>query len=184
MEVDLARITSDDQRLNDLALLRLTTAKQHDAQPLTLFQTVPGLGQILRLVLLYAMHQSDRFPRLQDVASSCRLVQCAQASGGNRWGTAGNKMGNAPRHWAVSDAATLFLRGNEPGHTSLARWEQKHDTGQALRSLAHQLARAVYVMRKRQTAFDLEQCLCPSGAARVSPAPHSTLQGCACPQRP
>jgi hypothetical protein len=41
----------------------------------------------------------------------------------------------------------------------LSRLEQKHGKGKALTILAHKLARAVYYMLKRQTAFDLQQCL-------------------------
>ena len=121
---------------------------------------MPGIGTILSLVLRYEIHQLDRFPRVQDFASYCRRVKCAKESGGTRLGTSGNKSGNAHLKWAVSEAATLFLRGNAPGHKYLARLEKKHDKGKALSILAHKLARAVYVMLKRQTAVDLEQFLC------------------------
>jgi transposase len=141
--VDLARITSYDALRKDLELALLTTAKDHDANPLYLLQTVPGIGKILRLVLLYEMHQIERFPRVQDVASSCRLVKCRKESGGKRLGTAGKKIGHAPLTWAFSEAATLFLRNNKPGQTLLARVEQKHNKGKALRILAHKLGRAV-----------------------------------------
>ena len=67
--VDLALITYYDQMLSDLELFILKTAKQHDAQTLYLLQTVPGIGKILSLVLLYEIHQIDRFPRVQDFAS-------------------------------------------------------------------------------------------------------------------
>lgn len=60
-----------------------------------------------------------------------------------------------------AEAATLFLRGNEPGQKLLARLEKKPGKGKALSILAHKLARAVYFMLKRQTAFDLEQFLRP-----------------------
>ena len=159
IEVDLALLTYDDQMRSNLELFILKTAKHHDAQTLYLLQTVPGIGKILRLVLLYEMHQIDRFPRVQDFASYCRLVKCAKASGGKRLGTSGNKSGNAHLTWAFSEAATLFLRGNEPGQKYLARLEKKHDKGKALSILAHKLARAVYGMLKRKTAFDLEQFL-------------------------
>jgi transposase len=159
--VDLELITYYDQMLSDLELFILKTAKHHDAQTLYLLQTVPGIGKILSLVLLYEIHQIDRFPRVQDFASYCRLVKCAKESGGKRLGTSGNKIGNAHLKWAFSEAATLFLRGNEPGQKYLAKLEKKHDKGKALSILAHKLARAVYVMLKRHTAFDLEQFLSP-----------------------
>jgi transposase len=157
--VDLALITYYDQMLSDLELFILKTAKQHDAHTLYLLQPVPGIGKILSLVLLYEIHDLDRFPRVQDFASYGRLVKWAKESGGKRLGTSGNKIGNAHLKWAFSEAATLFLRGNEPGQKYLARLEKKHDKGKALSMLAHKLARAVYYMLKRQTAFDLEPFL-------------------------
>ena len=120
---------------------------------------MPGIGKLLSLVLLYAMPQIARFPRVQDCASYCRLITCAQASGGTRFGTSGNTIGNAHLTWAFSEAATLFLRGNEPGQKLLARLEKKHGKGKALTILAHKLARAVYYMLKRKTAFDMETFL-------------------------
>lgn len=69
IEVDLALITYDDDLLKDLELTILNTAKQHDANTLYLLQTIPGIGKILSLVLLYAIHDIRRFPRVQEFAS-------------------------------------------------------------------------------------------------------------------
>ena len=66
---DRALITSYDALLRDVARTIVNTAQHHDAPTLSLRQTVPGMGQILSLVLLYAIHQIDRFPRVQDCAS-------------------------------------------------------------------------------------------------------------------
>ena len=130
---------------------------------------MPGIGKILSLVWLYAMHQIARFPRVQDCASYCRLVKCAQASGGKRLDTAGHKIGNAHLTWAFSEAAILFLRGHELGQKYLARLEKKPDKGKALSILAPKLARAVYCMLKRKTAFDLEPFLRTSGSRAGEP---------------
>jgi transposase len=137
----------------------LKTAKQHDANTLYLLQTVPGIGKILSLVLLYEIHNMDRFPRVQDFVSYSRLVKCAKESAGKRSGTSGKKIGNAHLKWAFSEAATLFLRHNPDGQRLLARLEKKHDKGKALTILAHKLARAVYYMLKRKTAFDMDMFL-------------------------
>ena len=95
IEVDLTLITYDDELLKDLELSILKTAKHHEAHTLYLLQTVPGIGKMLSLVLLYEIHQIDRFPSVQDFASYCRLVKCSKESAGKRVGTSGKKIGNA-----------------------------------------------------------------------------------------
>jgi len=121
VEVDLALLDYYDQLLRDLELAIVKTAKQHDANTLYLLQTVPGIGKILSRVLLYAMHDIARFPRVQDFVSYCRLVTCAKESAGKRYGTSGTKIGNASLTWAFSEAAVLFLRNNPAGQKYLAR---------------------------------------------------------------
>jgi transposase len=115
IEVDLALLTYDDELLQDLERSILKTAKQHDAHTLYLLQTVPGIGKILSLVLLYASHDSDRFPTVQDFVSYCRLVTCAKESAGNRLGTSGKNIGDAHLKWTFAEAAALFLRNNPAG---------------------------------------------------------------------
>ena len=159
IEVDLALIDYYDQLLRDLELAIVKMAKQHDAHTLYLLQTVPGIGKILSLVLLYEMHDIARFPRVQDFVSYCRLVKCAKESAGKRYGTSGTKIGNAYLKWAFSEAAVLFLRNNPAGQKYLARFEKKHGKGKALTVLAHKLARAVYYMLKRGTAFTMDKFL-------------------------
>jgi transposase len=91
------------------------TATQHDAQALYRLQAVPGIGKILSVVLLYEMHDSTRFPRVQDLVSSCRLVTCAKESARKRYGTSGPKSGNASLKGAFSEAAVLCLRNPPAG---------------------------------------------------------------------
>jgi transposase len=159
IEVDLALITYYDELLKDLELSLLKTAKHHDANTLYLLHTVPGIGKILSLVLLYEIHCIDRFPSVQEFASYARLVKCSKESGGKRLGTSGKKIGNAHLKWAFSEAAPLFLRNNPQGQKLLARLEKKHDKGKALSILAHKLGRAVYFMLKRKVAFDMAMFL-------------------------
>jgi transposase len=159
IEVDLALITYDEALLRDLELSVIQTAKKHEAHTLYLLPTVPGIGKILSLVRLYEIHDLDRFPRVQDFASYGRLVKCAKESAGKRLGTSGKNIGNAHLKGAFSEAAVLFLRNNPKGQKYLGRLEKKHDQGQALTILAQKLARAVYDMLKRKTAFDIDMFL-------------------------
>jgi transposase len=134
----------------------LATARQHAPATLERLRSVPGIGPILSLVLLYEIHDIARFPRVQDFVSYCRVVKCAKESAGKRYGTAGAKIGNAFLKWAFSEAAVLFLQGNLRGQKYYARLEKKHGKGKALTVLAHKLARTIYYMLKRETTFDME----------------------------
>jgi transposase len=162
VEVDLALIDFYDQLLRDVELTIVQTGKQHDAQTLYRLQSVPGLGKILSLVLLYEIHDITRFPRVQDFVSYCCLVTCAKESVGKRYGTSGTKIGNAHLKWAFSEAAVLFLRNHPAGQKYLACFEKKHGKGNALTVLAHKLARAVYYMLRRDTVFDMQKFLSES----------------------
>jgi transposase len=159
MEVDLALLGYYDPLLRALEWPIVKAARQHDAHTLSLLQTVPGIGKILRLVLLYEIHDMQRFPRVQDFVSYCRLVKCAKASAGKRYGTAGAKIGHASLTWTFSEAAVLFLRDHPAGQKYLARLANKHGQGKALTLLAQTLGRAVYDMLKRHKAFDMDKFL-------------------------
>ena len=159
IEVDLALLNSYDRLLTELELSLVNTAKAHNAQIFYRLRSIPRVGKILALVLLYEIHAIHRFPRVQEFVSYCRLVKCAKESAGKRYGTSGTKIGNAYLKWAFSEAAVLFLRANPAGQKYLARIVKKHGKGKALTVLAHKLARAVYYMWRRDTVFDLDKFL-------------------------
>jgi transposase len=159
MALDLTLIDTYDHLVTDLELDLVSTAKAHDAQTFYRLRSIPGVGKILALVLLYEIHDINRFPRVQEFVSYCRLVKCAKESAGKRYGTSGKKIGNAYLKWAFSEAAVLFLRNNPAGQKYLARLERRHGKGKALTVLAHKLARAVYYMLQRDTAFDRDKFL-------------------------
>ncbi len=142
--LDLALIDHYDRLLNDVELYIVKTAKQDDVHAFYRLRSVPGIGKILALVILYEVQDIGRFPRVQDFVSYCRLVKCAKESAGKKYGTSGKKIGNAYLKWAFSEAAVLFLRQNPEGQKYLATLEKKHGKDKALTCLAHRLARAVY----------------------------------------
>lgn len=156
IEADFFLLDSFDSVLRNLENYVLRTARQHDANTLHLLRTVPGIGKVLSLTILYEIHDINRFPRVQDFVSYCRLVKCTKESGGKIKGSSGKKIGNVHLKWAFSEAAVLFLRCNPEGQAFLSRLQKKHGKGKALTILAHKLARAVYYMLKRKEAFDLQ----------------------------
>lgn len=157
--MNLKVIAAYDVLLNDLEQSILKLAKDHDPVSYTLLQSVYGIGKIGALTLLYEIENIKRFPRVQDFASYARLVKCEKTSAGKSYGTSGNKIGNAHLKWAFSEAAVLFLRGNEPAQKYVERLTKKYNKAKALSILAHKLGRAVYFMLKNKEVFDQKKLL-------------------------
>lgn len=155
--VDFALIEYLDKALNDLELTISRLAKEHDPQGFYLLRSVPGIGKILALVMLYEIHDVRRFPSVQNFTSYSRLVKCAKESAGKHYGYSGQKIGNAFLKWAFSEAAVLFLRGNPPAQKLIDRLARKHGKGKAISILAHRLGRTVYHMLRKGEAFDSER---------------------------
>jgi len=159
MAVNLEMIEAYDRLLTHLERDIIASAKEHDLRSYALLQTIPGVGRILALVILYEIESILRFPTVQDFASYARLVKCLKESNGKSYGPSGKKIGNAHLKWAFSEAAVLFLKGNEPGKRYLERLSRKHGKAKALSILAHKLGRAVYFMLKNKEAFNQKKFL-------------------------
>ncbi len=157
VEADFALVEVYDRLIREVELHIVRTVKEHDPDSFLRLRSLPGVGKILALTLLYEIHDIRRFPSVQDFASYARLVTCAQASAGKRLGTGGRKIGNAHLKWAFSEAAVLFLRQNPKGQGLFKKLQRKHGKGKALSILAHKLGRATYHMLARGTAFNLEK---------------------------
>ncbi|MFQ5792888.1 MAG: IS110 family transposase [Acidobacteriota bacterium] len=160
LEMDLALIDHYDTLLTEVELYITRTAKVHDVNAFYRLRSVPGIGKILALVILYEIHDIARFPTVQDFASYARLVKCPKESAGKRHGASGAKIGNVHLKWAFSEASVLFLRHNPPAQRYLDQLASKHGKAKALSILAHKLGRAVYYMLHRQEAFDMKAFLC------------------------
>jgi transposase len=159
LEADVALIDHYDTVIRDLELTVLRRARGHDLDSFERLKTIPGIGKVLALIILYEIHDITRFSRVQEFASYSRLVKCQKGSAGKVLGTSGAKIGNAHLKWAFSEAAVLFLAKCPEGKKLLARIERKHDKGKALSILAHRIGRAVYFMLQRKRAFDLDRFL-------------------------
>jgi transposase len=159
IEADLVVADRLDDVIHSLEHTIGHQARVDDPTTLRLLQTIPGVGRILSLTLLYEIHQIERFPRVQDFLSYARLVKSQKASAGKVTGTSGAKIGNAHLKWAFSEAAVLFLQKNPRGQRFVQRLRSKHGKGKALSILAARLGRASYFMLRRSTAFDMERFL-------------------------
>lgn len=157
VELDFALIEHYDKLITNLELHLVRQAKQHDPDVFHRLRSIPGVGKILALTILYEVHDVHRFPRVQEFVSYARLVRCEHNSAGKKLGTGGSKIGNAHLKWAFSEAAVCFLRNNPQGQRLVRRLASKHGKGKALSILAARLGRTVYFMLLREKSFDSER---------------------------
>jgi len=154
IELDMNILDFYARELSKVEHFILAQARQHDQASIELLKTVPGIGRILSLTILYEIGNINRFDSVQRFASYSRLVKCKAESAGKTYGTQGNKIGNAHLKWAFSEAAVLYLRGNDKAHNYLNKLQKRMSKAKALSALAHKLGRCVYFMLKNRTVFD------------------------------
>jgi transposase len=154
IEADLALIGHLDEQIGRIELYLVRNAKIDDPQTYARLQTIPGVGKVLGLVLLYEIHDIARFGGVGKFISYARLVRCSHESAGKKSPGKGRKIGNGHLKWAFSEAACLMLREVPEAAAFVARKEKKHGKAKALSILAARIARTVFWMLKRKEAFD------------------------------
>jgi transposase len=156
IEVDLALLDEFDVLIKQLEAHIVREVKVHDPRSWYRLRSVPGIGQVLGLVILYEVHAIERFPSAQDFCSYARLVKCAKQSAGKNYGYSGKKIGNAHLKWAFGEAVCLMMRELPQAKAFVDTQAKKHGKGKAMSILAHKLGRALYYMLKRKEAFDVK----------------------------
>ena len=159
IETDLALIDHFDQQLRRLELHLSRSAKVHDPQSYYLLRSIPGVGKILALVLLYEIHNIRRFAKVGRFLSYARLVRCPHESAGKRTGSGKKKIGNPHLKWAFSETTILLLRQLPAAKEYVEVLTKKHAKAQALAMLATRLGRTVYLMLRRKEPFDANRFL-------------------------
>jgi transposase len=157
IEVDLELIAYDDHMIRKLAWHILQTARAHDAAALHILRSIPGIGKMLSLVMLYEGQDIRRFPRPQQCVSYARLIRPVKESGGKRTGTAHGTIGNAYVKWAFSEAVVVFLRETREAQPYIRRLERKEGKDKAKGILSHRLGRTVYDMLTHTQLFDINK---------------------------
>lgn len=157
IELDLGVIDTYDRQLREVEHYIEKHAKTCDPTALYRLKTIPGVGLILSLVLLYEIDDIKRFPKVQDFSSYARLIRPQKISDGKWAGKSNKKIGNAHLKWAISETAIIMLRESERVKKMVARLEKRHGKGKALGIFSHKIGRAIYFMLKNDQAFDMNR---------------------------
>jgi transposase len=112
IEVDLELAGHYDRLVQRMELSLERSAKVHDPRTFYLLRTIPGIGRILAMTLLYEIHDIRRFPSVGDFLSYARLVRGSHTSAGKKYPATGKKIGNVHLKWAFSEAVPPCSNGN------------------------------------------------------------------------
>jgi transposase len=151
---DLAVIDRYDEVIAELELYLERTVKVEDGDTYLRLRSVPGVGKILALVLLYEIHDIRRFADVGRFLSYARLIRPDHESAGKKCGFGQKKIGNAHLRWALGEAVALLVRESDQAKKWLARRQKKSGKGKALGILAAKLGRALFWMLRRKEAFN------------------------------
>ncbi len=157
IEADLQMINALTQTIRELEKQLLAMARFDEPAMFFRLKSVPGVGDILSMVLLYEIGNIRRFAAVGNFLSYCRLVPGHHESAGKQYGSPGRKQGNAHLKWAFSEAVSLMLRDHEIAKTAFAKFEKRYGRGKALSILAARLGRAVYFILRRGDIFDAKR---------------------------
>jgi len=157
VDLDLELLGYYDGLIRRLEKNLENNAKIHDANNFFLLKTVPGIGRIIALTMLYEIHDIKRFPQIGDFLSYARLVRGSHTSAGKSYGSPGKKMGNAHLKWAFSEAITLLKRESPQAKSWVKRMEKKHTKARVNSQLATKLGRAIYFMLRRRAPFNVDR---------------------------
>ncbi|MCB9878106.1 MAG: transposase [Planctomycetes bacterium] len=133
VELDLEMIGDLDEAIASCERHLERSVKLHDADNFYRLRSIPGVGKVLAMTILYEMHTIDRF--------YARLIRPSKESAGKKAGSGGGaNIGNPNLKWAISEAAVLMLRHGDI-EKLMNRLRRKHGKGKALGVLSHKLGR-------------------------------------------
>ena len=151
---DLAVIEALDPLIDGLEKQILAQAQQHNPCDYQILLTVPGVGPMITLNIIYEIHSIARFKTVQKFSSYCRVVKCMRESGGKIKGYKNQKIGNPYLKWAMSQIIISAQSASEPIAKYYQRLENKYGRRRARAQIAHKFAVAIYFMLKDGKVFD------------------------------
>lgn len=153
VDAELFMIESYDRIIMQMEQRIEQHARDFDLQDYRLLRTVPGIGKILALTILYETIDIKRFPSQKNYLSYSRIVHGTNESGGKDFGYKGRKMGNPYLKWAFMQAALLCRRADSKLNSYYEKLKRKKGKHVANAIMAAKIARAVYFMLDRKTGY-------------------------------
>ncbi len=117
-------------------------------------QTVPGIGKILGLTISLETGDINRFRKVGNFVSYCRLVKSIRISNDKKKGENNRRNGNKYLCWAFIEAAHFSRRYDPLAKIYFQKKSARSGNLIAIKALAHKLGRACYYIMRDQVDYD------------------------------
>jgi transposase len=154
IELNLDLIDFFDPKLNKIEREIRAQAKEFNRTFHSLLLTVPGIGDMMSLVILYEIGDMNRFQSAQKFSSYCRLVKCERESGGKRYKGGNQKIGNPYLKWSIGEIIIHAPRTSPVINNYYERITNKYGKKKAKATMNHKFGVAIYYMLKNKQGFD------------------------------
>jgi transposase len=156
MQANVAMIGAVNREIEQIEARLLAAAKLRPEY--VLLKSIPGIGEVLAIVIMLETGDITRFAQVGNFASYARCVDSARYSNGKKKGEGNTKNGNAYLVWAFIEAANFARRFSVEAKRFFERKATRTNKVVATKALAHKLARASYHILKERQAFDVKRC--------------------------
>ena len=151
---DLDMIEFLDPKIKHLEQQICTQAKSHDRASLNILKSVPGIGDIFSLIILYEINDINRFQSHQHFCSYARLVRCERSSAGKHSKGGNQKIGNPYLKWAIADIIIHASHKSQLIGDFYNKLQSKAGKRKAKSIISHKFGIAIYYMLKNKQVFD------------------------------
>lgn len=129
------------------------TIDSHFKKDFEIVKSMPGIGDILGMTIVYETHDIKRFSTAGDYASYSRTIKCKKESADKNYGYSGTKIGNPNLKWAFGQVAVLS-KSDPIMNLFTLELEKRHGKRKARSVFIHKISRAIYYMLKKKALFD------------------------------
>jgi transposase len=119
--------------------------------------SVPGIGNVLGLMIMLETGDIGRFPAVGNYTSYCRGVKAERESNEKKKGLNNRRNGNKYLSWAYIEAANFMLRFCPEAKCWYQRKLAKTKRIVALKALSAKIAKACYFIMRDQVEFDMKK---------------------------
>jgi len=132
---------------------------QQHIKSFALLQTIPGVGEMGALIIIYETCDIARFKTHQRYASYCRVVKPERMSNGIYKKGGNPKMGNPYLKWAFGQILHNARMADEQIDSLYLKLERKSGKKKARAIMAHKFNTAAFFILKNEVPFDLDKFL-------------------------